>query len=379
MDFKHLADNSGDAIIALDRELCFVYANPAAERAIGRPLSELQGRSVADLFPEIHQTTFLAHHRHALEQQTTVEFDDYYPSNGRWYTVRSQGHPGGLYVTFRDVTEQRHVEEVRAAAHAEQARISQTLQQSLLLRPHDEDAFPGLLVGMLYQAASDEALVGGDFSDAFALSEDLIALVVGDVTGKGLSSATYTAEIKFALRAFLRENPDPAVSLSRLNHYLIAGRRHDLQPHEEYVAVALAVVDTRTGEATCSAAGAEPPLLVRRRGSGARASASAVEVGGPLLAVEESAEFETATAMLERGDLLALTTDGVTEARPIRPGGTWPRRPALFGYDGFARAAEQAARLPSLKTACRSIVTSALAFAGEMQTDDICLLLARRL
>ena len=67
------------------------------------------------------------------------------------------------------------------------------------------DAFPGLQIAHFYEAAWDEALVGGDFYDLFALRDHKVALVVGDVAGKGLAAASYTAEIKFSLRSLLRE------------------------------------------------------------------------------------------------------------------------------------------------------------------------------
>jgi len=69
----------------------------------------------------------------------------------------------------------------------------------------------------VYEAASEESLIGGDFADVFVLDDQQIAFVVGDVTGKGLTAASYTAEIKFALRAFLRESANPARALYRLS------------------------------------------------------------------------------------------------------------------------------------------------------------------
>ena len=97
-------------------------------------------------------------------------------------------------------------------------RIAETLQRSMLLAP-PENAFPGISIKPLYQSAQDDLLIGGDFFDIFAVAQNQIALVIGDATGKGLEAATYTAEIKFALRAFLQEFQQPRIALERLERF----------------------------------------------------------------------------------------------------------------------------------------------------------------
>ncbi|MBC7807098.1 MAG: PAS domain-containing protein, partial [Akkermansiaceae bacterium] len=149
---------------------------------------------------------------------------------------------------MRDLTEQRRLEEELKAALDKQSRVMETLQNSLLMVP-PPDAFPGLAIKPLYESASDDALIGGDFFDTFALAEDTIALVVGDATGHGIEAVTYTAEVKFALRVLLREYPQPAVAMERLNAFLVDKTRLDpLHGGSPYIALALCVVDTRAQE-----------------------------------------------------------------------------------------------------------------------------------
>src|SRR5262249_34613322 len=149
-------------------------------------------------------------------------------------------------------------------AYQAQHRVADALQQMLLLAP-PEDRFLGLRVGMGYAAAWDEASFGGDFFDAFLLSDGVsVALAVGDASGKGLAAAMRTAEVKFALRAFLRENPAPAAALGRLNDFVVAAERLDRATGDEvpepvggganFTALVIAVVDPRTGKATLAAA-----------------------------------------------------------------------------------------------------------------------------
>lgn len=261
---------------------------------------------------------------------------------------------------------QRRIQELQTheAQLAEDLRhehqITETLQRSLLSAPA-EDAFAGLCVHTEYEPAWKEALVGGDFYDVLALGEGRVALVVGDVTGKGLAAATHTAEVKFALRAILHEHPEPSRALGRLNRFLMQGQPGG--PDLPLVAVALAVVDARTGEAAVASAGAEYPLLLRAGGA-----AEAVRAGGLLLGTLRDAEYEAETLRLLPGDSLLLVTDGLTEAR----GGS-----QFFGYEGLTWAAQRAQAAGAGRIG-QEIIADAKRFTGGALHDDVCLLVVRR-
>ena len=239
-------------------------------------------------------------------------------------------------------------------------QIAETLQRSLLSAPA-EDAFAGLCVHTEYEPAWKEALVGGDFYDVLALGEGRVAFVVGDVTGKGLAAATHTAEVKFALRAILHEHPEPARALTRLNRFLMQPQPGG--PELPLVAVALAVVDARTGEAAVASAGAEYPLLLRAGGG-----AEALRAGGMLLGTLRDAEYEAQTLRLLPGDSLLLVTDGLTEAR----GGS-----QFFGYEGLKWAAQRAQAAGVVRLG-QEIIADAKRFTGGALHDDVCLLVVRR-
>ena len=262
----------------------------------------------------------------------------------------------------RIATLQTHEAELADALRREHL-IAETLQRSLLSAPA-EDAFPGLRVQTEYEPAWSEALIGGDFYDALSLGGNTVALVVGDVTGKGLEAATHTAEVKYALRAILREHPHPAHALGRLNDFLIAGQRASADHPPPLVAVALAVLDTRTGEVLIGAAGAEHPLLLRAGGE-----VEEVLEGGLLLGTLPDAPYEAAALRLGDGDCLLLVTDGVTEAH---------RGAEFFGTSGLSRAAREALAAPRSGPMGPAIIAEARAFAGGALHDDVCLLLARR-
>ncbi len=284
---------------------------------------------------------------------------------------------------FSDITDRVTADQMREEAASKNERIAETLQRSLLLTPTNTATFPGLEVAGVYEPALSEAMVGGDFSDVFSLDDQCVALVVGDVTGKGLAAAAYTAEIKFSLRALLRQFPQPDQALLHLNRHLCAMRRLDRRDEpaklngvadfERFVSLAVVVLDTKRGSAHCAAAGAEPPLVVR---FGSGASEEVFDACGPLLAMDAESMYNVAEVRLGTNDVLLLATDGVTEAHPPRKAHPPRRSVAFFGMDGMAEAAHAAAN-GSLQEVVDGIARAALQFAEKHQHDDICILAAR--
>ena len=199
----------------------------------------------------------------------------------------------------------------------------------------------------------------------FALDGGRLALVVGDVSGKGLEAASRTAEIKYTLRAYLREYSDAPSALSRLNAFLCASRAMEANSDEYFVVMTLAIVDSSTGMARIAVAGAEPPILLHTDGT-----FEEIPVSGMPLGIAAKANYLAADVFLDTGDLLLVATDGVTEARQGRQ---------FLGNDGMARlAAESLERGGSLAEIGEGILEGAKAFASGRLHDDICLLLARR-
>jgi PAS domain S-box-containing protein len=251
-------------------------------------------------------------------------------------------------------------------SEARQRHIADTLQQAMLLAPPHE-GFPGLEVDTYYEAAWDESLVGGDFDDAFAVGDHQIAILVGDGTGKGLAAARFMAECQFMARAFLRENPDPANALARLNRVILNGQQFDDRPEGAMTTLVVAVIDTQSGDTRISAGGAEPPLIVRA----ASGALEMVDITGALLGMVPFPQYESVRAVLHRGDTIVLTSDGTTEARNRKTR-------AFFGYDGLTGAvsAVVGGGVPTHGSA-EEIVARAKRFAGGSLADDACVLVAR--
>ncbi|MBC7804567.1 MAG: serine/threonine-protein phosphatase [Akkermansiaceae bacterium] len=264
-----------------------------------------------------------------------------------------------------------------APSYERERRIAESLQ--LLLRSHLRQTLPGLAVETFYEAALDEASIGGDSFDAFPLDGNRTALIVADASGKGLEAAERIAEVRFALREFLREHPDPCTALACLNDFVCASQNLGGRDSGTFVTMTLVILGNATGEMTCLCAGGEPPLVLRSRGT-----VKAVPVRGTAIGLYPGLSYKSAGVRLEAGDIVLLATDGVTEARHFSPGGGGPhgsQGSSFLGLEGLARLARKvcaSGRSAPLLQIGRTIFEGARAFGGGAFRDDAYLLIARR-
>jgi len=265
----------------------------------------------------------------------------------------------------RDVTKQREAEARLQADLQRQNRIAETLQEALLLTPA-ADHFEGLLVSSEYEAALEEAEIGGDLVDVFGLSDGRVALVVGDVSGKGLEAAQRTAQIKYALRAFLREDPEPGRALTRLNHFLWEAGLGDPEASISFTVAAVAVLTPESGEASVAVAGAEPPCIVRTS-KGRHVEVMDTALSGLPLGIDPNEKYEGIEIYLHPGDRIALMTDGLIEAKG---------KDDRFGVERLASVLK---REGSVRAVNRAALSAAKEFAGGELQDDACLVIAERL
>ena len=101
-----------DAVFTLDRHWRFTFLNREAERQLSRQRESLIGRVIWAEFPESAGTTFEIEARRAVEQQKTVEFEEFFPPRRAWFSVRAYpSGQGGLTAYFQNVTRQREARE----------------------------------------------------------------------------------------------------------------------------------------------------------------------------------------------------------------------------------------------------------------------------
>ena len=186
-----------------------------------------------------------------------------------------------------------------------QRRVARSLQAGLLSTEMPQ--LEGFEIAAVYEPASGEADVGGDFFDVYGLGKDRYAVVVGDVSGKGAEAAARTAMAKYMLRAFTIRNPNPASALYYLNNALA----NDLEA-DRFATLVYGVFDSSSRRWTIARGGHPPPLLYRAKDGSVTAYE---ELIGSILGAFEDMEFEEGSFVMEPGDVFLVYTDGLIEAR----------------------------------------------------------------
>jgi PAS domain S-box-containing protein len=184
-------------------------------------------------------------------------------------------------------------------------RIAERLQEAL--RPALPGTVAGLELDVCYRPALDEAEIGGDFFDVFAIEKGCYALVVADLSGKGLAAAAQIATVRHMLRTLLYQRGTTlAQAVMQLNEMLT---EHDLLAGFATLFVGAYEVNRRS--LTYVSCGQEPALVWRA------ADAKVEELGptGRILGAFAQAEYQERLVALAPGDVLAIFTDGLTEAR----------------------------------------------------------------
>ncbi|MDB5092862.1 MAG: histidine kinase [Candidatus Eremiobacteraeota bacterium] len=161
-----------------------------------------------------------------------------------------------------------------------------------------------LRIGAAYRSATRGARVGGDVYDVYRLDDDRTLLVVGDVSGKGLTAAVDTMFVRFALRALASESLTPDGIVERFDRLY----RDANGAPESFVTLFVGIHDRRDGSLAYANAGHEACWIRRNR------TLQMLPPTGPIVGLG-GFPFAAAAAALGAGDLLILATDGLTEAR----------------------------------------------------------------
>lgn len=241
---------------------------------------------------------------------------------------------------------------VRARRYDAEHDAAVVLQRALL--PDDLAAHAAVSVAVRYLPARGLA-VGGDFYDVFDLPGGRLALVVGDVVGRGVRAAAAMGQLRSALRALSAAVSEPAALLA-------AFERHTATiPDAACATMVYAVLDPEAGTLDYVRVGHPPPVLVSADGT-ARLLDGA---GSPPLGVTGGRPISPAREAVGPGDSIVLFTDGVVERRG---------EPVTAGLERLRRAAARAAGL-SPEACCDRLVAEVLGGTGH--GDDAAVLAVR--
>jgi sigma-B regulation protein RsbU (phosphoserine phosphatase) len=178
---------------------------------------------------------------------------------------------------------------------------ARSLQQAIL--PQHFPAGPNFNGVAIMTAALH---VGGDFYDFFMVDEDHLAVVIADVSGKGVPAALFMAVSRTVLRAQAQVTPDPSECMVRVNDQMCSQNPMDL-----FITVFYGLLNIRTGQFDYVNAGHPPPVLLRKA---SREVAPLPRTDGMAVGVMDEIPYRSGRVDLEPGDALVLYTDGVSEA-----------------------------------------------------------------
>ena len=215
---------------------------------------------------------------------------------------------------------------------------------------------PGLEIGAVARMASDLEQVGGDFYSVFSVDDGRVALLIGDVTGKGLAAAGVTEAIRSSMRAVASIEASAGFIFDTINSFLSKSRQ------VPRVATAhLAIIDPKTGDMEIAVAGHPPGIIC---GNGCRLLQV---IPAPPLGFG-SRPYEVQEDVLQPGETLILYTDGLTDARHGNE---------FFGEARLLDAVERLAG-ETAQDFAEKLIEEVVQFAHGKLRDDIAIVVARR-
>jgi sigma-B regulation protein RsbU (phosphoserine phosphatase) len=197
--------------------------------------------------------------------------------------------------------------------------------------------------------------IGGDFYDYFMLDEHRLAIVVADVSGKGVAAAFFMAISRTLLKSTAKFLQDPQACITELNELLCIDNDQMM-----FVTLFYGILDLTSGRFQFVNAGHNPPVLIRKGGVPEYFPRSPSMV----LAVMEGASFPSQEIVIQPGDMFVFYTDGVTEATD--PDGV------LYGDDRLLQTLQRVDHSADVSTVTDLLMGDIRVFErGAPQADDI--------
>ncbi len=182
---------------------------------------------------------------------------------------------------------------------AQEIEIAAEIQRKIL--PVLPDEFLTHRLAALNRPAKE---VGGDFYDFFKFDENKYAVLVGDVSGKGIPAALFTGAARNIIRAEMRIHSQPATLLRHANRYIFEDSESGM-----FVTLFYMLIDARSHTITYGSAGHNDQLFIQNNPR----KAIMLNSQGRPLGIEEESSFEERMLVYEPGDMILLFTDGVLE------------------------------------------------------------------
>ena len=236
--------------------------------------------------------------------------------------------------------------------------IAAQIQKSIL--PSSFPPYPDRNEFELHAFMQPARYIGGDFYDFFFIDDNTLALVMADVSDKGVPAALFMMVSRTLINSLAVDNQSPAVVLEKANNIMCQNNDSGM-----FVTVFLAFYDVLKGKLTATNGGHSASLIIDPDG----VSREWASTHGPALGFMEELKYKEETVDLDVGQTLFLYTDGVTEA--LSPD------KELFGLDKLRDLLKRSHDL-KLDKLCNDIEASLSEFQQGQQFDDITMLALKR-
>ena len=226
--------------------------------------------------------------------------------------------------------------------------IATTIQRASLSKPLEVEGLDN------YAMMRPALEVGGDFYDNFFIDDDHIALLIADVSGKGVPAALFMMVSKIVLKHNLQHGLSPAEAMNKANDELAEHNIHDM-----FVTCLCGVLNIKTGHLVYANAGHERPIVKHKDGDFKVAEVKS----GFVLAGMEGYRYKEFEIDLKPGDCIFTYTDGIPEAIN--------EKNEEFGMDRLLQVLNEY-KNESVRLRCRKVRMAVKEFAGSApQFDDI--------
>lgn len=254
---------------------------------------------------------------------------------------------------------------IQHARFIEMAQAEKVIQHELRqaadiqrgLHPTEPPRFPGYdIAGFSVPCYA----VGGDYFDYVQLQNGRLGVLLGDVSGKGLSAALLLAGLQARVHVLAEQSSTADELMLKLNPRIAAA-----WPGNRFMTLCIFSLEPSTGHFTYCNAGHNPPFLLRANGD-----VETLTTGGPVMGILRNAPYSAASGVLHPGDTILLYTDGASEAE--NPAGQ------DLGEPGVLELLKSAGPRPSAEIVQHVYAAVSAHLAGAPAADDCTLLAIRR-
>jgi phosphoserine phosphatase RsbU/P len=273
------------------------------------------------------------------------------------------------FVVFKSISEQSAFALYNAIIYSEanekkrldhDLEIARDIQRILL--PAEAPAINGFEISGINVPARQ---VSGDYFDYIKIDDERLGVAIADVSGKGVPASLIMAICRSVLRSQASQNSSPSDVLKKVNRQLYPDIKEDM-----FISMAYLVLDHARNGVTLSRAGHDAPLLYKRETQ----TVTPLKPPGLVLGIDSGSVFDRMTndfnVPLERGDVLVLYTDGVTEALDAEG--------LEFGIDRTIQSV-RASAVDGASAIVTRVIEDVRNFSGaQPQNDDITLIAIRK-